>query len=111
MGKRIFVAMVLAVALIVAGGTNTKAEAGEHYVGSYSDGTSVYLLTHTVSIRSYSPYSFTCRVRAGRDYLNYSFYPSNGSPYYSNSEGYSGFVFGGQSPVAANIYRYVTSNY
>ena len=109
MTKKIFMAMVLAVALIVAGGV--KAEAGEAYVGSYSDGTAVYLLTHTVSIRSHSPYSFTCSVRAGRDYLNYSFYPSNGSPYYRNSEGYSGFVFAGSSPVAANIYRYVINNY
>lgn len=110
MGKKIFVAMMLAFALVIAGG-GVKAEAGEVYVGSYSDGTSVYLLTHTVYVRSRSPYSFECRVRAGGDYLNYSFYPSGGSPYYRNSEGYSGYVFGGNSPVAASIYRYVTANY
>ena len=83
----------------------------EVYVGGYSDGSSVYLLTNTVNIQSYNPYRFTCRVRAGYDYLNYSFYPYNGSPYYRNSEGYEGYVNGGQSPVASNIYRYVVNNY
>ena len=111
MTKKILAAMLLAFALVIAGGQASTAEAGEVYVGSYSDGTSVYLLTHTVSIRSYRPYSFTCRVRAGYDYLNYSFNRYNGSPYYNNSEGYSGYVNGGASPVAASIYRYVVNNY
>ena len=109
--KKLSMLMILAVALIVSGGLNQKVEAYEVYVGNYSDGSPVYLLTHTIVIRSYNPYSFNCRVRAGYDYLDYNFYPSNGSPCYRNSEGYSGYVFGGQSPVAANIYRYVTSNY
>ncbi|MBR1647238.1 MAG: hypothetical protein IJ685_10750 [Selenomonadaceae bacterium] len=109
MMKKFFAAMILAFALVVAGQTNV--EAGEVYVGNYSDGSAVYLLTHTVSIQSYSPYRFTCRVRAGYDYLNYSFYPYNGSPYYRNSEGYSGYVNGGASPVASSIYRYVVNNF
>ena len=104
-------ALVLAISLVFVGSQHNQAEAAEYYVGSYSDGTSVYLLTQTVNIRSYNPYSFTCRVRAGWDYLNYSFFPRNGSPYYRNSEGYEGFVHGGQSPVAANIYRYVVNNW
>ena len=110
MVKKIFSVMILAAALILVGAQN-QAEAGEVYMGNYSDGSSVYLLTHTVSIRSYSPYSFTCRVRAGYDYLNYNFYPRNGSPYYRNSEGYEGYVNGGASPVASNIYRYVVNNW
>ena len=109
--KKFALAMLLAVTLILVGGQTSQAEAGEVYMGSYSDGSSVYLLTHTVNIRSYSPYSFTCTVRAGRDYLDYSFYPSNGSPYYRNSEGYGGYVYGGQSPVAASIYRYVVNHW
>lgn len=109
MMKKFFAAMILAFALVVAGQTNV--EAGEVYVGNYSDGSAVYLLTDTVSIQSYSPYRFTCRVRAGYDYLNYSFYPYNGSPYYRNSEGYSGYVNGGASPVASSIYRYVVNNF
>ena len=109
--KKFALAMLLAVTLILVGGQASRAEAGEVYMGSYSDGSSVYLLTHTVNIRSYSPYSFTCTVRAGRDYLDYSFYPSNGSPYYRNSEGYGGYVYGGQSPVAASIYRYVVNHW
>ena len=113
MTKKFFVAMMLAVAIVVAVGQIVEGRGGgsEIYVGSYSDGSSVYLLTNTVNIQSYNPYRFTCRVRAGYDYLNYSFYPYNGSPYYRNSEGYEGYVNGGQSPVASNIYRYVVNNY
>lgn len=110
MTKKLFAAMILAFALVVAGQTST-AQAEEVYVGSYSDGTSVYLLTETVNISSYRPYRFTCTVRTGSDYLEYSFYPSNGSPYYRNSEGYEGYVNGGASPVASNIYRYVINNF
>ena len=107
--KKFFAAMVLAFALVIVGGG--KADAAEIYVGNYSDGTPVYFLPQTLGIESYSPWRFYCTVRAGRDYLNYNFYPYNGSPYYRNSEGYSGYVFGGQSPVAANIYRHVINNY
>lgn len=108
--KKFFSVMILVAALIIVG-QMSKVEAAEVYVGSYSDGTAVYLLTHTVNIRSYRPYSFTCTVRAGYDRLSYSFYPYNGSPYYRNSEGYEGYVNGGASPVASNIYRYVVNNY
>ncbi len=103
--------MVLTLALVVAMGQLSKAEAREYYVGSYSDGTPVYLLTHTIRIQSYKPYRFFCSVRVLRDYLDYHFYPYNGSPYYRNSEGYEGYVNGGQSPVASNIYHYVVNNY
>ena len=107
--KKFFAAMVLAFALVIVGGG--KVDAAEIYVGNYSDGTPVYFLPQTLGIESYSPWRFYCTVRAGRDYLNYNFYPYNGSPYYRNSEGYSGYVFGGQSPVAANIYRHVGNNF
>jgi len=109
--KKFSMLMILAVALVVAGSFNQRTEAAEVYVGTYSDGSNVYLLTNTVVIRSYRPYSFNCRVRAGYDYLNYSFFAYNGSPYYRNSEGYEGYVHGGASPVAANIYRYVVNNW
>ena len=111
MTKKIFVAMMLAVALVIAGSQSSTAEAREIYMGNYSDGTAVYFLPQSLGIESYNPLRFYCTVRAGRDYLNYNFYPYNGSPYYRNSEGYSGYVFGGQSPVAANIYRHVLNNY
>jgi len=107
--KKFLSVMLLVAAIFFV--SNPQAQAYERNVGSYSDGTPVYLLTESINIRSHSPYRFTCTVRAGRDYLDYSFYPSNGSPYYRNNEGYSGYVFGGASPVAANIYRFVTSNY
>jgi len=109
MFKKFFSVMILAAVLVFVG--NSQVEAREVYVGSYSDGSSVYLLTETVVIKSYSPLRFNCRVRAGYDYLNYQFYPYSGSPYYRNNEGYSGYVFGGSSPVAASIYRFVRDNY
>ena len=45
------------------------------------------------------------------DFEDYNFYVSGGSAYYKNSEGYSGRVVGGNSPVAAAIYRYVQQGY
>ena len=109
--KKFLACAILAVAFIFAAGQTPQAEAYEQYVGSYSDGSSVYLLTETIVIKSHSPYQFNCRVRAGRDYLNYYFSTRNGSPFYRNNEGYSGYVFGGASPVAASIYRFVVNNY
>ena len=101
--KKVFSVMVLAAALILVGAQN-QAEAHEVYMGNYSDGTAVYLITESlVGGRG----GFDCRVRAGYDYLKYSFFQKNGRPYYTNSEGYEGYVYGGASPVAANIYSYV----
>jgi len=105
--KKVLSVMLLAVAIIFVG--NSQAEAREVYVGSYSDGTAVYLLTETIhgmsGERAYTEYY--CRVRAGRDYLDYTFYEDSSNPGYSNSEGYSGRVYDGQSPVAAAIWRYI----
>ena len=108
--KKFFSTIILAAAIFFVANQNS-VEAREIYVGSYSDGTNVYLLSETVIVKSRSPIRFNCRVRVASDYLNYSFYPRNGSPYYRNNEGYSGFVFDGQSPVAAAIYRFVRDNY
>ena len=109
--RKISLMMLLAVAILITGAQANRAEAYEQYVGTYSDGTSAYLLTQSVNIQSRRPYTFTCTVRYTGNYLYYSFFPVNGSPYYRNSEGYEAYVFGGESPVAANIYRYVTNNF
>ena len=110
MARKFFSVVLLALVLVLVN-AGSQAEAGTRYVGSYSDGSDVYLLTHTVYIQSRRPYTFSCDVSAAGAYLHYSFFPANGSPYYRNSEGYEGYVFGGQSPVAENIYRYVVDNY
>ena len=96
--------MLLAVALIFIG--NNQAEAREVYVGSYSDGTAVYILTETIQ-KLGAPFDCNCTVRAGRDYLDYRFFWEDDVLYYRNSEGYHGAVYGGASPVAAAIYRYI----
>ena len=93
-----------------------KSNSGEVYVGNYSDGTAVYLLTESVSYVAMSTRTLAgcaCKVRAGRDYLSYSFSISPASEQYgdySNSEGYEGNVFDGKSPVARAIFDYVTNH-
>lgn len=103
--KKILSVMLLAAVLIIVGGQNNQAEAREVYMGSYSDGTSVYLLTETVA---YLGRGIDCTVRAGRDYLKYSFSLSGD---YSNSEGYRGNIYDGSSPVARNIFTYIRNNF
>ena len=105
--KKFFVTMMLAVALIFIG---SQAEAREVYVGSYSDGAYVYLLTETIQAKSLRIGSgWTCTVRAEGDYLNYTFYLDAYQRYwmYENSEGYHGKVYDGSSPVAAAILDYI----
>lgn len=111
MVKRLFSSVLLVAALFFMAAPAAPVEASDYYMGTYSDGTHAYLITESVSISSRSPYTFRCTVKNAGNYLYYSFYPSNGSPYYRNSEGYHGYVFGGASPVAANIYRFVVNNY
>ena len=108
--RKVFFAMLLAITLILIGGQNNQAEASEVYVGSYSDGTSVYLLTETIQKRAWAHAGgYSCTVRAGRDYLDYTFwYPGGYSNWqYENSEGYKGYVYDGSSPVAAAILNYI----
>ena len=105
--KKILSVMVLVAMLAFAANQIEAAGYGEVYVGSYSDGTDVYLLTN--SIRSNGRQGmkdYTCQVRAGRDYLTYHFWQGNVWQY-SNSEGYSGNVYDGSSPVAAAICDYL----
>lgn len=111
MFKRILLALAVVSALMFGGTPDSGAEAASVYMGTYSDGTNAYLLTESVYIKSRRPYTFDCTIVYSGVSLYYSFYPVNGSPYYRNSEGYEGYVFGGQSPVASNIYRYVTRNW
>ena len=109
--KRLGLAFMMVFALVLMGGIE-QAEARNVYVGTYSDdGSDAYLLTETVKIHSYNPLSFNCTVYATGDHLRYRFFWRNGESYYRNSEGYEGYTFGGQSPVAANIFRFVANNY
>ena len=111
MVKKLLAACCLAFALIAAAAPSPTAEARDYYVGTYSDGTAAYIVTESVNISSYSPYTFTCTVHYAGNYIYYSFYPVNGNPYYHNSEGYHAYVFGSGSPVAEGIYRFVVHNY
>lgn len=106
MTKKFFATLVLTFALVIAGGQASTAEAREVYVGTYDDGRAVYLLTETIQKHS-APFDCTCTVRAGSNYLDYSFGWDSDVLYYKNSEGYHGRVFDGNSPVAREIYRYI----
>ena len=108
MVKKFLATVVLVVTLIFAGAQTNTAEAREVFMGYYSDGSAVYLLTETIeeSPRNTS-YAFTCTVRAGRDYLKYGFeYDGRGGADYNNSEGYRGNINDGRSPVARAIWNY-----
>ena len=107
MFKKFFATMFLAVTLAFVGTQTNTAEAREVFMGYYSDGSAVYLLTETIeqSPRNTS-LLLRCTVRAGRDYLTYMFEPDNGRIAYSNSEGYSGYINDGKSPIARAIYYY-----
>ncbi len=110
--KKIFITMFLAFAIVFVVGNS--AEAREVYVGSYSDGTSVYLLTETVQKRLWAKArGYSCKVRAGGSYLDYTFWFGGYSAdwYYNNSEGYESKVYDGSSPVAARICDYLRSNF
>ena len=98
--KKIFATMLLVFALLFG---SSQVEAREVFMGYYGDGSAVYLITESIAG---GRGNFTCQVRAGYDYLRYHFFYRNGKPYYTNNEGYEGYVFGGASPVAANIWNY-----
>ncbi|MBR1647895.1 MAG: hypothetical protein IJ685_14155 [Selenomonadaceae bacterium] len=107
--KKFLSVMILAAAIIFVG-QNNHAAAAEVYVGTYSDGDAVYLLTETI----YHPLrrSYKCTVRAGRSYIDYRFLCNDDHTVwsYTNSEGYRGSVYDGSSPVASNILNYMRNN-
>ena len=108
--KKILSVTLLATVLIFATCQVEAAGYGEVYVGSYSDGTEVYLMTNTIQKRDWAHAGgYSCRVRAGRDYLDYEFWTGGGYSAwkYRNSEGYEGKVYDGSSPVAAAILDYI----
>jgi len=107
--KKFFLALAVVASLVVAAPMET-ASADSYYMGTYSNGGDAYLLSETVNIFSWSPLKFNCTVYDG-SYLYYRFFQRSGSPYYTNSAGYEGYVFGGASPIAANIYNFVRNNY
>ena len=109
MTKKIFVAMMMALALIVVGGSFNQAEAYRVHVGYYTDtGDAAYLLTETLAG---GRDNFACTVVDGRGRtVRYRFWMDRGGPYYRNSWGASAYVYGGQSPVAERIWEWVQNH-
>ncbi|MBR5913145.1 MAG: hypothetical protein IKZ58_02100 [Selenomonadaceae bacterium] len=107
--KKVFVTMLLAVALVFAGGSDNQAEAYRVHVGYYQDnGAAAYLLTETLA-GGRSNFSCTVVTDYG-EYIRYKFYRAGGGPYYKNSWGASAYVYGGESPVAERIWEWVQRN-
>ena len=105
MFKKFFAGILLAFTIMFI--SNNSVEAQEVYVGNYSDGTAVYVLTETMGIKKVGGGVFYCTVRAGKDYLKYDFWSEDEGWKYKNSEGYHGYVYDGSSPVAAAIFNYI----
>lgn len=110
--KKFFGVFIFAAAMIFVAGQPSTVQAAEVYMGTYSDGDNVYLLTETVQkLPAGRAGLYKCTVRAGRSYLNYEFFCEDTGWQYNNSEGYRGYVYDGSSPVAANICNYLRGNY
>ncbi len=118
--RKLFYVTVLVMVLIFL---KNFAQAKDVYVGVYpAGGLNAYLLTETVNITGRNPIGpvFNCTIRAGSSYyIDYKFFVIgsmvNGvdsrRTCYKNSDGYSGYVFDGNSPVEAQVYRYVRNNW
>ncbi len=100
--RKFFSAMILIFALMI--GQNHSAQAYNYDCGVFPEsGLRGYLMTETIN-KYYG--GFTCTVvcyPSGRPYyINYRFWLSNGSYYFSNSDGYSDRV-SNYTPVELNV--------
>ena len=112
--KKIFSVMILAAALILICGQE-KVFAYDVYCGTYRDGNKAYLMSETVR-GNYQ--DFTCRVKAVKNgtvtvYIDYHFFWHNAAPYYSNSQGFEGYLPGRgdnnpKAPIANAIHSEAT---
>ena len=107
--KKLFLTMMLAVALIVVGAQTNKAEAYELYVGTYTDGYDVYLLTETVNGENARFFKCTVRAKKGNDiaYIDYNFAYGRGFHFKTSTDATWKDVYG--SKIASNIHEYARS--
>lgn len=113
--KKFLSAMILVAAIVFVVAPNNSAEARDVYIGSYSDGDAVYLMTETVQ-KHYvggGSYTFTVKVGSGSrlTYIDYGFFFEHPDWGYRNSEGYRGNCYDGSSPIAAKLCDYLRQNF
>lgn len=98
----------------------STAQASDVYVGTYSSGYQVDLMTETVRLQSRDRMDYTCRVKAVRGgdviYVDYTFWEDRQSPYefYRDSSGNTGkFTFGSANghPVPHAIDSYISEHF
>ena len=111
--KKIFITMFLAFAIVFVVGNS--AEARDVFIGRYSDGDEVYLMTETVQRLRVGAGGYNCTVKVGYGsrftHINYGFFAESDGWNYRNSEGYRGRVYDGSSPIAARICDYLRRNF
>ena len=113
--KKFLSAMILVAAIVFVVAPNNSAEARDVYIGSYSDGDAVYLMTETVQKLRVGGGGYTCTVKVGSGsrltYIDYVIAFSHPDWGYRNSEGYRGNCYDGSSPIAAKLCDYLQRNF
>ena len=107
--KRFAIIMTVLVALFVAANQNNVAQAYELYVGTYTDGYDVYLLTETVNGENARFFKCTVRAKKGNDiaYIDYNFAYGRGFHFKTSTDATWKDVYG--SKIASNIHEYARS--
>lgn len=103
--KKFLSVMLLIFAIIFVGAQ--KVSAYDNYIGTYHTGYSAYIMTETIWYNTYYPADATkvsCTIRACKGnstiYITYNYWKDYNTWYYSNSQGYSGYI-----DSSANISR------
>ena len=117
--KKLFVTAALVFGILIA--QVSQANAQDVYVGTYSSGYKVYLMTETIRIESRQYMDYSCRVKAirGNDviYVDYTFWEDRQRSvveHYRDSSGNTGmFTLSDANghPVPYNIDNYIGDHY
>lgn len=102
--------IVIAVSISLNIATENRAEARWQYVGN-PYGVNCYLDTGSISIRSRSPWSFTCTMRRGNSTFYLNFFQSNRTPCYKVSGDNNTYRVSNDSCASRSIYNYVVNYY
>ena len=112
--KRLAMTMLIAVSLIIVGGSSNKADAYNVHIGTYSTGYEAYIMTETISFNSAYAADATsayCTIRAIKGnsvlYIDYNYWKDHNNNWrYSNSQGYSGRI-GSSANISRKALYYI----
>ena len=91
--------------------SQSKVEA-YYYVGTYESGLKAYIMEETILGRNGKTYFTIEAVYPSGKYLrvNYMIYYAGTTPYFENSQGFSGRIDRYNTPVEWNAYQFITNN-